>query len=81
VLGLLQSPGMVLTLGDFLEINRLIKCDELIHIMIWMIIARLLGWEFQFLVPIFGTPIGSRILIPFLIPKIPVGFFFFKIRC
>jgi hypothetical protein len=35
-----------------------------------------LGWEFQFLVPISGTPIGSRILIPFLIPKIPVGNFF-----
>ncbi len=31
-----------------------------------------LGWEFRFLVPISGTPIGSRILIPFLIPKIPV---------
>jgi hypothetical protein len=28
------------------------------------------------LVPISGTPIGSRILIPFLNPKIPVGFFF-----
>jgi hypothetical protein len=39
VLGLLQSPGVVLTLGDFLEINRLIKCDELIHILIWMIIT------------------------------------------
>jgi hypothetical protein len=34
----------------------------------------LLGWEFQFLVPIPGTPIGSG--IPFLISKIPVGFFF-----
>jgi hypothetical protein len=28
------------------------------------------------LVPISGTPIGSRIPIPFLIPKIPVGIFF-----
>jgi hypothetical protein len=35
-----------------------------------------LGWEFRFLVPISGTPIGSRIPIPFLILKIPVGFFF-----
>jgi hypothetical protein len=35
-----------------------------------------LGWEFQFLVPISGTPIISRIPIPFLVPKIPVGFFF-----
>ncbi len=35
-----------------------------------------LGWEFQFLVPISGTPIISRILIPFSIPKIPVGFLF-----
>jgi hypothetical protein len=35
-----------------------------------------LGWEFQFLVPISGTPIGSRIPIPFLIPKIPVRIFF-----
>jgi hypothetical protein len=36
----------------------------------------MLGWEFQFLVPISGTPIRSRIPIPFLIPKIPVGSFF-----
>ncbi len=35
-----------------------------------------LGWEFQFLVPISGTPIVSRIPILFLIPKIPVGFIF-----
>jgi hypothetical protein len=35
-----------------------------------------LGWEFQFLVPISGAPIGSGIPIPFLIPKIPVGKFF-----
>jgi hypothetical protein len=28
------------------------------------------------LVPISGTPIGGGIPIPFLIPKIPVGFFF-----
>ncbi len=34
------------------------------------------GWEFQFLVPISGTPIGSRIPILFSIPKIPVGIFF-----
>ncbi len=34
------------------------------------------GWEFQFLVPISGTPIVSRIPITFLIPKIPVDFFF-----
>jgi hypothetical protein len=39
-----------------------------------------LGWEFQFLVPISGTPIVSGILILFLIPKIPVGFFL-KFRC
>jgi hypothetical protein len=35
-----------------------------------------LGWEFRFLVPISGTPIVSGIPILFLIPKIPVGFFF-----
>ncbi len=35
-----------------------------------------LGWEFQFLVPISGTPIRSGIPILFLIPKIPVGVFF-----
>jgi hypothetical protein len=35
-----------------------------------------LGWEFQFLVPISGTPIRSGVPIPFLIPKIPVGKFF-----
>ncbi len=35
-----------------------------------------LGWEFQFLVPISGTPIGRGIPIPFLIPKIPVGKYF-----
>ncbi len=34
-----------------------------------------LGWEFQFLLPISGTPIRSQILIPFLIPEIPVVFF------
>jgi hypothetical protein len=35
-----------------------------------------LGWEFQFLVPISGTPIGSGIPIPSSIPEIPVGFSF-----
>jgi hypothetical protein len=35
-----------------------------------------LGWEFQFLVLISGTPIGGGILILLTIPKIPVGFFF-----
>jgi hypothetical protein len=39
-----------------------------------------LGWEFQFWVPISGTPIGSGIPIPFSIPKIPVGIFF-EFRC
>jgi hypothetical protein len=39
-------------------------------------VTNFLGWEFQFLVPISGTPIGSRILLPFLIPKILVGKFF-----
>ncbi len=34
------------------------------------------GWEFQFSVPISGTPIGNGIPIPFLILEIPVGFFF-----
>ena len=36
----------------------------------------MLGWEFQFLVPISGTHIRSGILIPFTIPKISVGFSF-----
>ncbi len=35
-----------------------------------------LGLEFQFLVPISGTPIRSGIPILFSIPKIPVRFFF-----
>jgi hypothetical protein len=35
-----------------------------------------LGCEFQFLVPISGTPILSGIPIPFLIPKIRVGNFY-----
>jgi hypothetical protein len=35
-----------------------------------------LGWEFQFLVPISGTPIRSRIPISFPISEIPVGLFF-----
>jgi hypothetical protein len=34
-----------------------------------------LGWEFQFLVPISGNPIGRGIPIPFLFPEIPVGNF------
>ncbi len=38
--------------------------------------SAILGWEFRFLVPISGTPIGSGIPIPFLIPKIPVEKFF-----
>ncbi len=40
-----------------------------------------LGWEFQFSVPISGTPIGSGIPIPFTIQKIPVGNFFLKFQC
>jgi hypothetical protein len=35
-----------------------------------------LGWEFQFLILISGTPILSRILTPFLILEIPVGMLF-----
>ncbi len=35
-----------------------------------------LGWEFQLLVLISGTPIVSGIPIPFLIPKIPVVIYF-----
>ncbi len=38
--------------------------------------STVLGWEFQFSVPISGTPIASGIPIPFSIPKIPVGKFF-----
>ncbi len=38
--------------------------------------AMILGWEFQFLVLISGTPIVSGILIPCSIPKILVGTFF-----
>jgi hypothetical protein len=40
------------------------------------VVDNYLGWEFQFLVPISGTPIGGGIPIAFTIPKIPVGFFF-----
>jgi hypothetical protein len=40
-----------------------------------------LGWKFQFLVPISGTPIGSRILIRCSIPEIPIGILFLKFRC
>jgi hypothetical protein len=42
-----------------------------------------LGWEFQFLILISGTPIGSGIPIPFPIPDIPVIFLisdFWKVR-
>jgi hypothetical protein len=35
-----------------------------------------LGWEFHFLDPNSGTPIGSKIPVSFLILKIPVGFCF-----
>jgi hypothetical protein len=35
-----------------------------------------LGWEFQILVPISGTPIVGEIPIPFLIPKILVRIIF-----
>jgi hypothetical protein len=38
-------------------------------------VVQILGWEFQFLVPISRTPTGSRIPILFLIPKILDGFF------
>ncbi len=40
-----------------------------------LVACLMLGWEFQFLVSISGTPIGSGILIPFLFPEIPVDFF------
>ncbi len=40
----------------------------------------ILVWEFQFSVSISGTPIGSGIPIPFLIPEIPVGFLF-EVSC
>jgi hypothetical protein len=39
-----------------------------------------LGWEFGFLVPISGTPIGSGIPIPFLIPVI-LAELFLEFRC
>ncbi len=37
-----------------------------------------LGWEFQFLVLIYGNPIGSGIPIPFSIVEILVGIVFFN---
>ncbi len=40
------------------------------------IVSHNLGWKFWFLVPFSGTPIGSRVPIPFPIPDILVGFFF-----
>ncbi len=40
-----------------------------------------LGWEFQFFVPISGTPIVSGIPILCLIPKIPVRNFLWKFQC
>ncbi len=40
-----------------------------------------LGWEFQFSVPISGTPIGRGIPDPFPIPKIPVGKILNKFCC
>jgi hypothetical protein len=46
-----------------------------------MLPPELLGWEFQFLVLISGTPIISRIPIPFLISKIPVGIILLKFQC
>jgi hypothetical protein len=43
------------------------------HWQIW--VKKILGWEFQFLVLISGTPNGSRISIQFSIPEILVIFF------
>jgi hypothetical protein len=40
-----------------------------------------LGWEFRFLVPISGTPIGSGIPDPFPIRKILVGKILIEFRC
>ncbi len=40
-----------------------------------------LGWEFQFLIPISGTPTGSGIPDPFPIPKIPVGKILIEFCC
>ncbi len=53
------------------------KCDT--GVLVFSDIEKMnlkLGWEFRFSVPISGTPIGSGILIPFSIPKIPAGIFF-----
>ncbi len=58
-----------------LRVDTICKCKALTP---WHLMH--LGWEFQFLVPISGTPIGSGIPIPFLIAEIPVGFFF-EFRC
>jgi hypothetical protein len=44
--------------------------DRVYH---WRLLLEELGWEFQFSVPISGTPIGSGIPISFLIPGILVG--------
>jgi hypothetical protein len=44
-------------------------------------VAYKLGWEFRFLVPISGTPIGSGIPDQFPIPKIPVRKNLIKFCC
>jgi hypothetical protein len=56
------------------SINFILACPQAdLDVDVWM-----LGWEFQFLVPISGTPIGGGIPIPFTIPKILVGIIFLK---
>jgi hypothetical protein len=71
------------------EAEGIYLCNHLMHVfmqctllggetgkLLLCTLTGIIGREFQFLVPISGTPIGSKILIPFLIPKILVGIFF-----
>jgi hypothetical protein len=81
--GFYQSPGPP-TLGNACGIIPAHRCSHQNGQQSWSIFLTSfcflaccpgLGWEFQFLVPISGTPIETGILIPFLILDIPVRFF------
>jgi hypothetical protein len=65
------SLSQLLSASDFLYQSTTDMIILAFFFLLWP-----LGWEFQFLVPISGTPIGSRIPILFLIPKILVRNFF-----
>jgi hypothetical protein len=73
--GLVEIKGKTIKICSWFQVCHNLMGSAL-HCYKKKLLCNLLGWEFQFLVPISGTPIGGGIPIPFKIPKIPVGFFF-----